>query len=330
MSGSGFEVDVVVPWVNGNDPVHAEKLNRFLNPSRKTEAKAAHPTRFADMGELEFCISSVLRFTPWVRNIFVVTDDQRPHFFPEGQRELFDGKVRLVDHCEIFQGHEDLLPTFNSLSIETMIWRIPDLAERFVYLNDDLAFIKSTPVETFFRGEQIALRGEEAPVVKQSLKRRIKRAFGLARSTHGAAQSNGATTADPLSKTYLATGHVPHPLRKSTLKAFFKKNPDLLRANAKHRFRHPSQFWPIGLANQLELRSGRAVVCQEPYDLYLDPGEMDEHSMIQSLAELQSGDGYHFLCVQSLDQASQSFQKAWVGWMEKQIGRIERNVAGGV
>lgn len=328
MPDNDFEIDVVVPWVNGDDPVHSEKLASYLNPTRKSKPKSAHPTRYADMGELEFCISSILRFTPWVRRIFVVTDDQRPPFFSEGQRELLGGRIRLVDHRKIFSGYEGLLPTFNSLSIETMIWRIPGLAERFVYLNDDLAFIKPTPVQTFFQGDQIVLRGKEIPVVKQSLKRRIKQSLGLARSTHGAAQSNGATTADPLAKTYLATEHVPHPLRKSTLENFFRESPDVLRENAKHRFRHFSQFWPIGLANQLELNSKMAVVIKEPFDLYLDPGEMDEQTMIESLEAIRPNDGYHFLCVQSLDQASAAFYRVWKDWMVNQIGPIQKNAKG--
>ena len=47
-------------------------------------------------------------------------------------------KIRRVTHRELFEGFEDNLPTFNSLAIETLLWRIPDLAEQFLYFNDDV------------------------------------------------------------------------------------------------------------------------------------------------------------------------------------------------
>jgi len=46
-------------------------------------------------------------------------------------------------------GHEQL-PTFNSLAIETMLWRIEGLADRFLYFNDDMMPVGPVKPADFF------------------------------------------------------------------------------------------------------------------------------------------------------------------------------------
>ena len=48
-----------------------------------------------------------------------MTDSQVPAAIDRRQAEL--DNIRIVDHREIFRGYEQLLPTFNSLAIETML-----------------------------------------------------------------------------------------------------------------------------------------------------------------------------------------------------------------
>ena len=54
----------------------------------------------------------------------------------------------LVDHAAILP--PDALPTFNSHAIESALHRVPDLAEHFVYLNDDFFLGRPLGPETFF------------------------------------------------------------------------------------------------------------------------------------------------------------------------------------
>ena len=74
-----------------------------------------------------------------VRTIWLVTDDQVPAAIdrPKAEQE----NIRIVDHREIFRGYEQFLPTFNSYAIETMLWRIDGLADRFLYFNDDMMLV---------------------------------------------------------------------------------------------------------------------------------------------------------------------------------------------
>jgi len=87
-----------------------------------------------------------------------VTDDQQPVLAPMSAGE--DAKIRIVDHRAIFAGYEDALPTFNSLSIETMLWRIPGLADHFLYFNDDVFLTAPVTPSDFFSADGPVLRGK--------------------------------------------------------------------------------------------------------------------------------------------------------------------------
>ena len=45
----------------------------------------------------------------------------------------------------------ELLPTFNSTTIEMYLHRIPDLAEQFIYSNDDMFPIRPLQISDFFK-----------------------------------------------------------------------------------------------------------------------------------------------------------------------------------
>jgi hypothetical protein len=121
----GDAVDVVVAWVDGRDPEHRAKRKRYLadpGGDAKPERAANIERRFSDNDEIRFCLRSIRNYAPWVRTIWLVTDNQVPAAIDRRRAEL--DNIRIVDHREIFRGYERLLPTFNSLAIESMLWRI--------------------------------------------------------------------------------------------------------------------------------------------------------------------------------------------------------------
>ncbi len=48
-------IDAVIMWVDGSDPIHAEKLHRYLEKLGGKRPTAANKTRFHDAGELDYC-----------------------------------------------------------------------------------------------------------------------------------------------------------------------------------------------------------------------------------------------------------------------------------
>ncbi len=79
-----------------------------------------------------------------MRNIFLVTAGQVPSWLSTE----FPG-LRVVDHREIFSD-PSALPTFNSHAIESQLHHIPELAEHFLYLNDDVFFGRPAHPGQFF------------------------------------------------------------------------------------------------------------------------------------------------------------------------------------
>ena len=86
-------------------------------------------------------ILTIMAFAPWVRNIFIVTADQALDLsFIPPQFSSFLPRIVTVDHRDIIP--PAYLPTFNSLVIEMYLYRIPQLSETWIYLNDDMYFAK--------------------------------------------------------------------------------------------------------------------------------------------------------------------------------------------
>lgn len=313
---SDLPIDAVVTWVDGDDPAHRDRLETYLGWGSKRRPKVAEKTRYADRGELEYCIVSLLRFAPWLGHIYIVTDNQTPGFMDAILPSLAH-RITVVDHKTIFEGFASNLPTFNSLAIETMLWRIPGLSNNFIYFNDDVFLIKPVVPTDFFNDGKVVLRGTFRPRQRRRLFSQLARRLGKGRPTSCTLQSDAAGCAG-LSGQYLEVKHIPHPMRVSTLRDYFASHPGQLQRNAAFRFRNVRQFWPIALANHLEIKHVRADLSKLPDALYLsssaDVGE------IGLLLEAEKHPDCKFLCAQSLDTSSEEFFQLWKSWMDKNVG----------
>ncbi len=141
-----FPIDVVCTWVDGNDKSwrsHARfqyHLERTRNPnSGQVHDRFREPTPLPPSGrdELFYNVVGVLRFMPWIRKYFLVT--QRPHrpvWWPASGR-MAGIQFVLVHHDDIFED-QDLLPNFSTNTIHRYIGNIKGLAERFVLFDDDV------------------------------------------------------------------------------------------------------------------------------------------------------------------------------------------------
>jgi hypothetical protein len=127
---SALEVDLVCLWVSGQDPKHREKRNYWLQQSGLLPRVFNPDVRYVDEDELRYALRSVELFAPWVRKIFLVTDDQVPSWLDRGHP-----RVEVIDHTQIIEPR--WLPTFNTKVIINGLHRIPGLSEHFIYTNDD-------------------------------------------------------------------------------------------------------------------------------------------------------------------------------------------------
>lgn len=93
---------------------------------------ASTANRFRDNEELRFSLRSLDKYAPWVRHIYIVTDNQVPSWL-----DLSHPRLTVVPHTDIFPNRSHL-PTFSSPAIESHLHRIPGLSKQFVYFNDDV------------------------------------------------------------------------------------------------------------------------------------------------------------------------------------------------
>ena len=77
------------------------------------------PNRYRDSNELKYSLRSLIRNAPWIRHIYIVTDNQVPSWL-----NLESGKLTLISHEDIFE-NKSHLPVFSSPAIEAHIHRIP-------------------------------------------------------------------------------------------------------------------------------------------------------------------------------------------------------------
>jgi hypothetical protein len=136
------DIDLVYLWVDGNDPRWQEKKRKYTGKLSDT-TEANNIGRYISHDELKYSLRSAEKHVPWIRKIFIVTDNQKPQWLND-----LHPKIRVVDHTEIMPA--DILPCFNSSVIEYFLYKIPGLAEHFLYANDDMFFNADLSPDYFF------------------------------------------------------------------------------------------------------------------------------------------------------------------------------------
>ena len=120
-------IDVVYTWVDGSNAEHQEMIARHcVNDNQK------NPERFRDLFDLlKYSLRSLENYAPWINRVHLVTArPQTPKWL-----NVESSKVRLHFHDEIIP--KEYLPTFSSRSIESFLHLLPNLTEKFIYMNDD-------------------------------------------------------------------------------------------------------------------------------------------------------------------------------------------------
>ena len=307
-SNSDFPIDVVILWVDGDDKKHRQKMMPYLMASDKIFSKKKLRTRFGQVNEVEYAIRSIIKFAPYIRSIFLVTDEQIPAFLKGKETSNVDfSKVKIIDHTVIFSGHENVLPTFNCLPIETMLYNIPDLSEHFIYFNDDFFLIKETSPSDFFIDQKPILRGEwllfdtdiwykktHQEIVKYFGGKTKDKVYGFKRGQQNIARKLGF-------KKYFKFDHTPAPMCKSTIEKYFGEHPEMKLMNIKHRFRESEQFTLQSLANHIEIQNKNCILKNDYQLIYFQSYRKSLNSIKRKLNNSLQDKNTLFLCMQSLD-----------------------------
>jgi len=213
--------------------------------------------RFRDYGLLRFAVRSVELYAPWLRRIIFVTNGQVPTWL-NTSRTL---RAVVVTHSQIFSQaaqNDGALPTFNSNAIEANLWRVPGLAECFVYLNDDMFFARPTPLSKLIDRRTgkllLDMDGFQAPELEAAKHniwhRSVVHSNNLLNSHFHPGRSS-------VTKHNYA-GHCGYIMRSSVLKKMAQWWPDDFEATSRRKWRHGDDTALPFLHHNTALESGIA------------------------------------------------------------------------
>lgn len=317
-------IDAVITWVNGNDPEHQKKRARAQ--SQISEADGSHvertaldSTRFGDCGELYYNIRLLRINAPWIRIIHLITDNQRPEWLDKTEETRLG--VRLVSHEEIFDGYTHVLPTFNSLSIETVMHRIDGLSDRFIYLNDDVFIVRPTREQDYFRGDQPIFRGwvrarKYGSFWKKMLFERFAspgRIYPDESHQVGLIGTRmGREKVLRFQKQIVNLFHTPQPI---VLESYAAAMAPRLERNIGFKFRSSKQFYPVGLYANLLFQKERCSIIS-PDVAYFDP-TVDESLSQERISEKMNAPNVKHACFQSLDEFDETSRKTALAFLDR-------------
>jgi hypothetical protein len=242
-----FEIDIVFSWVDGNSPEYQRIRAQRMQAVTVGEGDDSE-ARFRQIDELRYALRSVHTFAPWIRNILIVTDSDRPEWLADHPR------VRIVP-SEQFFADTGVLPTHNSHAVESQLHRIDGLSEHFLYSNDDMFFGRPVRPDMFFSP------GGVTKFIEATTRIGLGDAHPARSGFENAARVNRSLLRERFGR--VTTRHLEHaatPLRRSVMAELEAAFPEEFARTAASRFRSASD---ISVTNSLYhyygLMTGRAV-----------------------------------------------------------------------
>ena len=249
-------IDIVITWVDGNDPVWQEEKAKYQGK----KAGDVRASRYREWGFLRYWFRAIEKNATWVRYIHFVTYGHLPDWL-----DTSNPKLKVVNHKDFIP--EQYLPTFSCRPIEFNLHRIPGLSDKFVYFNDDMYLLQKTSEEDFFKdglpcdvgildanvinGETTDGKHVEMENIYTSLMYNImaiNRNFNKKKSIkenrnkwysmiYGTTMIKTILLSPWEKFTGFYTLHVPYSYLKSTFEDVWEKEPELLDSACIHKFR---------------------------------------------------------------------------------------------
>ncbi len=255
-----FPIDVVFTWVDGADPAWKQRHDAALD--RGYHEESSNTSRYLNLDELRYALRSIEQYAPWVRHVYVVTDDQRPAWLADAPEGL-----TVVDHREIFSDPA-ALPSFNSHAIESQLHHIEGLSEHFIYLNDDMLFASEVIPSTFFHANGISKFFPSPAHIPAGPPTQVDEPAAIA----------GKNNRDLLKKRFDTTvtqkmKHAPYALRRSVLAEIEQEFESEHRTTMGNKMREQTDLSiASSLYHYFAFQTGRSVPSNLKYT-YVDLGK---------------------------------------------------------
>ena len=309
------KIDAVITWVDGSEPNYQRKLKEHLSNNDTIKRQ------YLQANEINLCVASIVKYAPFIRKIFIVTDKQSPNL-DSVKHIVSKEKIEIVDHEEIFRDNIEFLPTFNIRSIDALLFKIKDLSEKFIYFNDDMFLVKKTNPEDWFVGDKAVLTGNWVKTYNKKpikiISQKIKSFFNM-RPSFNASQSKAANIAGFNSK-YFKSYHCGRPQIKSVIKDFYNKNPEKLVDQIKYKFRDDKQYMPYSLCWHLLIKKTLFIESSISKLVEIKKArELSPRQLINLLNKIDTQADIKFLNIQDLNLASDVTQQVFQKWFFKKL-----------
>lgn len=275
------KIDFVLTYLDSNDIEWQKQRNTY----KYGENADVNPNRYRDWNNLRYFFRSIDKYAPWVRKIHVVTWGHIPEWL-----NTDNPKINIVKHEDYIPN--EWLPTFSSRCIDMNLHRIPDLAEQFVYFNDDMFLTAPTKPEDFFVN---GLPCDSAVLSPQAFKMTDGISMHIAPIVGSAVINKHFSKKEVLKKNFgkwinLKYGkelfrtltlisyphfvgfrnlHIPYSYLKKTYNDVWKIEPELLKASSEHRFREVNDlnhwiftYWQLATGKFVPRKTSFGTCCQ--------------------------------------------------------------------
>lgn len=305
------KIDIVVPWVDGNDEEWLREKEKYT----VSEGEDDRVNRFRDWDNLQYLFRGIDKFLPWIRMVHFITWGHIPKWM-----DTNCDKLNIVLHKDYIP--KEFLPVFSSHPIEMNIHRIKELSDQFIYMNDDMFFLKSMKETDFFQDSLPCDRALEsihqfkkdgidhiiandleilnANFDKKKCIRKNRNKFytlkygkGLLKNLYFSPFGNFTGFENP---------HMPIPYLKEVLEEIWEKEPIVLERTSKNRFRSITDVnqW---LIRYWQFASGRFVPLSHTNNQFFSIGKDDV--LIEEAIKKQK---YNMICL-SDDAIEMDFEK---------------------
>lgn len=260
-------IDIVYTWVSDSDPQWL--ANKSLYSGR---SDSHSDTRFVDYEQLRYSLRSVASYAKFIRNIYIVTDNQIPYWLDTDHE-----KIKIINHSDIFED-KSALPVFNSVAIESWIHKIDGLSDNFIYANDDYFFGSPVTKSHFIHSNGVAKLFLEP----------IPNAFGEVFEDNEPTNQLSLFTAECFYKVYNRWPsfwplHAPMVKNIKTIEGMKEKFHELMTKTSRSRFRETGTISPLYLmSSYYSYEKGLSVVSPIRYE-YVSSDDPSLDSKLENL-----------------------------------------------
>lgn len=265
-------IDIVIPWLNPTEAWFND-YKRFCEDE--------NPCRIRDMNTIRPALASIIKNLPWIRYIWLIVYNEEQ--IPSNWEELKNDKIKFILHKDIVPA--ELLPTFNSMIVECFAHKINDLAENFIFANDDMIFAKYVPAEFFFKNDKVVHRKNNTKVRTPHDNNMYQKILNT--TCKFIAKLTGK---EFWSEDY----HMPIPIKKQQVEELWKLHAeDIISSTLSSKIRKPHNFAFMNILFTLD-EVNNTCLYDEMKNIKTKMIRLTDNTTLKDIKELKN---YHIVCL---------------------------------